>query len=261
MWTKVVPALGPDEPVAMPVKVARRGLVGADLRAFVKRAGHRFLPDLKQLRPGEVPVHLIAMGSTECYGPNRNGDGFKRATLERALPTFETHAWFFQDHDNTPHSPRYGRIIKAAYNREMGRGELLVALWENEDAAKAGHAEHGRPATRSLEKLARGQDLAVSMSCRVPFDVCSGCGNKAAGRHEYCDEWPRWSGDREIPACPRGGCRTKLAQLCPDGHVLHVDNPDPGPPRPLTFIDMSDVDRPADRTAFALGIVPLEAAS
>jgi hypothetical protein len=77
----------------------------------------------------------------------------------------------------------------------------------------------------------------VSMACRVPYDVCSGCGNKARTRDEYCKE----------ASCKFGGCDNNLTKLIKTGsdvHVLHVKNVSP------SFFDISNVWRPADRTAF-----------
>ena len=72
------------------------------------------------------------------------------------------------------------------------------------------------------------------MACRVPYDVCSNCGNKAKTRAEYCTS----------DTCSRGGCKDNLTKVGEDGHILHVDNPNP------TWFDISDVFRPADRIAY-----------
>lgn len=52
------------------VKVSSRGLIGQDRREFLKVASHEFvdLIDKIQVKLGEVPIHEIAMGSTEGYG-------------------------------------------------------------------------------------------------------------------------------------------------------------------------------------------------
>jgi hypothetical protein len=78
----------------------------------------------------------------------------------------------------------------------------------------------------------------ISHNCTVPNDECSSCGNLAPTREEYC------LGEDEGGHCKHGGCRNRLTRVCEDGHVLHVDNPDP------TFIDFSNVVRPADRIAY-----------
>ena len=79
-----------SEPVAELIKISSRGIIGADKASFVKRAGAEFVDKIAQLRfaPGETPVHLIAIGATEDYGPNRNGDGFCRNTCQKYHNTF-----------------------------------------------------------------------------------------------------------------------------------------------------------------------------
>ena len=99
---------------------------------------------------------------------------------------------------------------------------------------EAAERNGGLVAATEMEKLAKGEDLATSMACRVPFDICSGCQNQARTREEYCT-----SG-----TCKYGGCTNNLTKVAADGHILHVDNPDP------TFFDNSHVIRPADRTAW-----------
>ena len=74
------------------------------------------------------------------------------------------------------------------------------------------------------------------MACRIPFDVCSGCGHKARTRAEYC----------KAATCKYGGCHDNLGKIAADGHILHVDNPNP------SFFDISNVFRPADRTAYGV---------
>jgi len=99
-------------------------------------------------------------------------------------------------------------------------------------------------ADKELEKLASGKDLAVSMACKVAYDICAGCGNKAKNRSEYC------TGLDEGGHCKRGGVANKMTFVHGDGFVNHVDNP-----APLVWFDISDVPRPADRIAYANGIV------
>jgi len=78
----------------------------------------------------------------------------------------------------------------------------------------------------------------ISHNCRVSKDICSGCGNEARTRAEYCGP----------ELCKYGGCKDNLAKTFDDGTTLSVFNPDP------TFFDISKVFRPADRIAYTLGI-------
>lgn len=230
------------------VKVARQGLGPSDRRDFLKFAAHDFLGQLDRLRPGEVPVHLFALGATEATGSNRNGDGFAERWCLANHDTFVKDAHYFFNHANREHDLRFGRVVGSAYNGPMRRVELLVGLFETKEAAERDHPTLGRVATTSLEKLARDEALSVSMACLIDHDVCDHCGNKAKHRGEYCDDRRvKLASGRVIPACSGFGCRTGLTKVASDGRVQFVDNPDP------RWFDISEVPRNADRIAFALG--------
>jgi len=234
-----------DCPVAAMLKLGSDGRMGPnDRREFQKRAGaagaHVFQPyvDRVKFAKDEVPVHLIALGCKEAYGPNRNGDAFSERILQQTHHTFVKHAYWFRNHKNKKADghPTYGLVKASEYNPQMRRVELLVGLPATKEAAERMGVTY--PASEECEKLARGDDIAVSMACRVPYDVCSGCGNKARTRDEYCKE----------ANCKFGGCYENLARLVKtanDVHMLHVDNVSP------TFFDISKVWRPADRIAYA----------
>lgn len=242
------------------IKTARSGLLrGTDLQQFIKRAGHQFVDKMGEvmLYPGEVPIHLIALGATEFYGPNRNGDGFKEATCRKFHHTFVTKpfydrtksaaardgAYWYRNHLNKDPNRSYGVVKMSCFNEQMKRIELLVALNGTKEAADR---NGGLVADRELEKIARQEtDWGVSMACRVPYDICSGCGNKAASRRYYCTE----------QTCKYGGCLHNLTKVAADGHVLHVDNDQP------TWFDISDVGRPADRVAWVMGEMQKAAAA
>ena len=227
-----------DQRIVEPIKVGSRGLIGHDRHEFLKRASHQFLPLLDSVKfaADEVPVHLIALGASEAYGPNRNGDGFKEATCRDHHDTFVKFAKFFRNHKNKAErgDPFYGVVKASAYNEDMRRVELLCALNSEKSAAER---NGGFVADVELEKIARGEDMPVSMACRVPHDVCSFCKHAAKNRDEYCTH----------TKCAAGGCRdnlTRLVKVGNDLHHLHVDNPNP------TWFDISRVFRPADRIAY-----------
>lgn len=237
---KFVSPLGWDfqERIVTPVKVSSRGLTGSDRSEFLKTASHAFLPQLDSVKfaKDEIPVHLIALGSSEAYGPNRNGDGFKEATCRKYHDTFVKFAKFFRNHKNKAErgDPFYGIVKASAYNEDMRRVELLCALNAEKSAADR---NGGFVADSEIEKLARGEDIPVSMACRVPNDICSFCKHAARTRDEYCTS----------EKCAAGGCRSNLTRLVKVGndlHHLHVDNPNP------TWFDISRVFRPADRIAY-----------
>lgn len=227
-----------DEPQVQLIKRARAGLRGHDLSELVKRAGHELVRALDRvtLAPDEVPVHLIALGSTESTGPNRNGDGFKAATCRKYHDTFVKHARWYRNHLNRDPHKSYGRVIASCFNEPMGRIELIAGLNGSEKTAAV---NGGMVADKELARLNASKDLAVSMSTHVPYDSCSGCQNQARTRAEYCDG----------PQCKYGGLRHNIARTFADGHTLHADNP------VVCWRDISDVSdtRPADRIAYVFG--------
>lgn len=226
------------------VKLASGGLRGSDLAEFIKRADHCFLDALRdcELHPGEVPVHIIALGATERIGPNRNGDGFSDKTCRTYHDTFVKHGRIYRNHRNKDRSKSYGRIIKSAYNERMGRVELLAALNGTPEAAER---NGGLLADQELEKLASNDDSPTSMAGRVPYDVCSCCQHQAKTRDEYCDE----------DTCAYGGLRHNITKVAEDGNVLYADNPH------VCWFDLSSVCRGADRISFLLGQALEKAAS
>jgi hypothetical protein len=229
-----------SEPVSSLIKISSRGLIGADKLAFVKRAGAEFASKLQHIKfaKDEVPVHMIAIGATEDYGPNRNGDGFTRDCCKNYHSTFEKFARFYRDHANKNPAKSFGIVKASAYHEPMRRIELVVALNGSKEAAER---NGGLIADKEMEKLANEQDIAVSMACKIPFDKCSSCGNVAKTRAEYCDSIENGG------HCKAGGLKHNIGRVMEDGHVLHADNPNP------SFFDISHVFRPADRIAYVSG--------
>jgi len=164
----------------------------------------------------KTAVHTIAMTASEKFGFNRNGDGWKRANLQRDYPTFISHAKVFRHHKNTPMDSSYGIVKAAMYNEDMDRVELLMEL-DNSKCAE------------ELSLLERNGSYPVSMACKIAHDVCSICSNKAKTPKEYC-----WH------------VKEALGKILDDGRAVGVDNPH------STFFDISRVIRPADRVAYTL---------
>ena len=230
------------EPAQQLVKTASSGLKGEDFRALVKRAGHFIADSVRSLRPdpGEVLVHSIALGALEWYGPNRNGDGFKEAACKKYHKTFEKYARAYRDHENKDPSKSYGLIKLALYNEPMHRIELIMALNATKEAAER---NGGLVADKELEALEKKGDYDTSMACKVPFDVCSVCGNRARTRADYC------TGLAEGGHCKGGGLKNNIATVLSDGTQVYAENPDP------LWFDNSNVWRHADRIASASGIL------
>lgn len=239
---KIIPpdAYSFGEDMVKQIKIASSGLRGSDLTSFIKRAGHEFADKVKKLKfePGEVPIHLIALGTTESVGPNRNGDGFKSASCKKYHNTFTKYARWYRNHKNRDESKSYGVVKLSSYNEPMQRIELIVALNGTKQAADK---NGGLVADQEVELLEKQADIPVSMACHVKYDTCSSCGNNARSRDEYC------KGIDEGGLCKHGGLKNNIGVTCEDGHQLHADNPHP------KFFDISKVIRGADRTAFVLG--------
>lgn len=167
-------------------------------------------------QPGKTYILVLAMGASEYYGPNRNGDAFRETELLKKYKTFETNAHVFRSHVNKDPAKSMGSVVKAFYNSDMHRVELVLELVDSK-------------CPDIVEKIRNGENVAVSMGCRIEFDVCTICGNKAPSRKEYCDH-----------------LLNELNEIYPDGRIVAADNPDPN------FFDISVVYKPADKTGYML---------
>ena len=166
--------------------------------------------------PGKTYILVLAMGSSEFYGPNRNGDAFEEKELKEHHATFETNAHVYKSHVNKDPAKAYGKVVKSFYNDHMHRVELLLEIDNNK-------------APDIVDKVNAGQSVAVSMGCKIKYDVCSICGNKAPTRAQYCTH-----------------LRNELNKIYPDGRIVCAYNPRPN------FFDISIVWRPADKTGYML---------
>lgn len=228
-----------NEPTMVQVPVLRTQKLGSfDQAQLEKRMSSNMLSEFKKLalHPGEVPVHIVAVGSTEFYGPNRNGDGFPEAVCREYHPSFIKSARFFRGHKSTPKDPFYGTVKLSSYNEDMHRIELLAALFATKEAA-ATFGPRARVADLEMQKLANEDPISTSMGCAVSHDICSHCGKKSRNPKEYCT----------AANCPTGGLKKNMGKVCADGSVLHAINPDPD------FNDISHVKRGADRISFIMG--------
>ena len=169
-----------------------------------------------QPTPGKTYILVLAMGASEFYGPNRNGDAFRESELIKTHKTFETNAHVYKSHVNKDPAKSYGEVVKSFYNPDMRRVELILEIDNNK-------------APDIVEKVNSGRSVAVSMGCKIKYDVCSICGNKAPTRAQYCTH-----------------LRNELNKIYPDGRIVAADNPNP------KFFDISIVWRPADKTGYML---------
>lgn len=150
-----------DTPVN-PIKKARKELSRED-SFFEKQAAlfdyKRFITNLK---PGEIPLHVVALGCDEVFGPNRNGDAFTKEACRKFHRTFVKYGHWFRNHDHHDPAKSYGLVKDAAFNEKVGRVELLVVLNGTKEAAAR---NGGLVAEKELELLESERDLPVSMAC------------------------------------------------------------------------------------------------
>ena len=181
--------------------------------------------------PNKTYVHILALGAGDFYGPNLNNDHFPWAGLchdhsttpHPYLHGYKTflNAHSFAHHVNKDPAKSYGDVILSTLNHKMKRVELVVAI-DHERCEKNGGKS-------TLQKIHDGEYPATSMGCRVPYDVCSICDNKARFRSEYCEHM------RQSPG-----------KIMPNGQKVFVYNHYP------RFFDISFVFIGADRTSFVL---------
>jgi len=170
-----------------------------------------------QPEEGFTYVLILALGSSDHYGCNRNGDWFSEEELLDSFKSFEEGpAYLYRHHQNKNPQNAAGKVIKAFWNPVMKRVEIVVRI----DNSKAPDV---------VEKLIAGVPVATSMGCKVQYDVCSECGNTAKTRAQYCDH-----------------LRFQMRHIFEDGRQIHAINRKP------KFFDISLVFRPADRTSYIL---------
>jgi len=223
-------------------------------RVFEKTASEVYIPErlikaAASLSPREDGryVHINAVGATEAWGSNKNGDSFWEWSLlheppppdiqaflrktgrpippEYGISTFETYAYPFVLHNNK--DPKFSigeKVICAAYNEKMRRGELIVFI--RKDPPRDGV---GLSAPDLVGMIDRGEPIPWSMGCKVAFDVCSICKNVAKNRNQYCEH-----------------LRTLLNVTLPDGRKVAAENWFP------RFFDISRVITPAFAPAYSL---------
>lgn len=188
----------------------------------VKQASTIFNCEYDALKPpkGMTGIHLVALGDSEAYPMNRNGDLFTKEACQKYHDTFVRYGHVFEHHRNKDPKKAIGEIKAAAYNPDMHRVELYI--WADNEKAH----DH-------LERLEKTGSASFSMACRVPRDRCAVC-----------------NALRERPGDP-GECdhiKYSLGKIAEDGTQIGTYNDEP------TWFDISFVGRPADRIAWNLKV-------
>lgn len=191
----------------------------------------RIMKVIKDLKPDKdkcLYTYKSIMGDGEAWGSNKNGDFFPKCDLyadndKYGYKTF-LRAGIFTLHRNKDKGKSLGKIILSVVNPIMRRIELIEEL--DRDLCN----QHDKD-FHVYDKLLDGEILFSSMGCRVPYDVCSICGNKAPSRGQYCDD-----------------LLYRMNQILPDGRRVYAINPKPD------FFDDSYVRNPAFTPAFTINI-------
>ena len=182
-------------------------------------------------------VLVVPLGSDESWEETVNGDAFERSHLEVEHPeyghkTFERYAKAYLHHKNKNPEIGYGDHPLMVFNRQMDRCEGIWRL-DNEKARSVG-------AAHVIERILGDRPVEISMGTKVPYDVCSLCGNKAKTPREYCSHV-------KSPG---------FGHIDPDtGEKMRVFNPFP------KFFDLSAVVIPAAPEALVLGRLSPELAA
>ena len=215
-------------------------------KPLIKEAG-QVMPEITkwmasyQPDDNQIAVLVNAMGASEYWGQNVNGDIFPEKALihdcrnhkeishpideytGKIIPAYGywtfLGAYPFVHHQNKDPNRAFGHVALAVWNARMHRVELIVIL----DKMKA--MQYG--AQDVIDRILAGEFPDVSMGCRVPYDVCTICGNKARTRDDYC-------------SCIQ---HIGMGKILDDGRRIGVLNIHP------RFFDISFVFIGADKTA------------
>lgn len=222
------------EATVQPLLRTRTGV--SDVSRITKHASEalRYIQNVVP-EPGKTAMLVLALGAEETYGANRNADGFPEfPVLPRGAKHASAKPWVgpdevltkhyrsferghvFKHHVNRDPAKASGGIKQAFWNSRMHRVELVISVDNAKDP-------------EWISRVNDGEFPAVSMGCRIKWDVCAVCGNRAPTRAAYCTH-----------------ARDQLGEILSDGQRCSVHNPSPD------FFDISRVFRPADRTGYTL---------
>jgi hypothetical protein len=196
---------------------------GDELRDFIEK-----IPAGERKKSAYVLVN--ALGAGEYFGSNINADYFPWNALthegeDYGYKTF-LNAHAFQHHANKDPSRAFGQPVLSLLNPQMKRVELIIRL--DRERAKVEQADG------IINRIDMGEFPDVSMGCKVPYDICSICGNESKTRDDYCKHM-------RPPEEHKGEWGPN--KILPDGRRIYVINTLP------RFFDISFVFIGADKTA------------
>lgn len=225
---------------------------------LMKTAGMNYAPEIMDFvrtmkrTPGNIYVVVNALGTTESWGINTNGDAFPRNGLKHVslrgdkntpndygYKTFEYYGHLYKHHINKDPKRAYGRILYAHWNALMDRVELIVEI----------DAKH-----QDIIDDVENDDVYVSMGCRVRYDRCSICDNRRGKGQPVCKHVKKYLGQIIDEALAKQWSK-ELGKTILPGTQVKTYNDFP------RFFDLSIVVIGADRTSFVLGKVAADAAT
>lgn len=217
-----------------------------------KTASGTYSPEIMKVvlsikrRPDRYYVVINALGSYEIWGSNRNGDAFPQDGLSHkslrtdmgtnndyGYKTFEYYAVLFKHHVNKDPKKNFGEVLFSHWNPIIQRVELIVAI----------NTETGKDIVDAIES---GENVGVSMGCKVKYDRCCICDNKAKTRMQYCKHLKNHMNEI-IDEDTAKQWSKELNRLILPGTQVFAYNDHP------RFFDISKVHVGADRTSFILG--------
>lgn len=131
------------------------------------------LPEGFEFDPDYLYLWVRIISAGEYYGPNKNGDYFPESELLEYYHSFSS-ANVFKNHENKKVENAIGSIISVRWNPIM----KCVEIFKGIDRQAAPEIVRG---------FLKGYINDVSMGCKVPYTICSVCGNKARKQNEFCD--------------------------------------------------------------------------
>jgi hypothetical protein len=178
----------------------------------------KYLSNLKPDIQKYLYMLLHAVGAEEYWGANSNSDSFPEEALKHegdyGHKTFERYAKLYKHHINKDPVRSYGDVLHSSYDDNMHRVLLVVAV----DRQKAPDI------CQKIEIDGLFPD--VSMGCKVPWDECSICANRAKSPKVYCEH-----------------AKNDMGRIYPDGRKVFVRNIFP------RFFDISYVFKGAEPVA------------
>lgn len=201
----------------------------ADLSIRSSKLHPRIKDFVSAIRPTKHGIYILvnALGASEYWGQNSNGDVFPEEALIHAPPDWEKlspekmkevgSSWPYgfptfmaakpyTHHANKDTSRALGEVVLAVWNPEMHRVELVIYL----DRSRC----EQQGSTHVIERIERGEFPDVSMGCKVPFDICTICGFESSIPRRSISE-------------PCRKCGNRLNVIFPDGRKVGTINTKP----------------------------------